>query len=278
MKIFQNKFFIICLTVAVVMAAVPTTFAAMGYRSLARNIVMTVTSPLRWCVNAVGNAVEGYGKYFGTIDALWEENAALKEENVSLEERLEEAERLEKENERLRDYLGMKQENPSFTLEMAAVISRESGNYATVLTLNRGSIHGIEQNMAVVVKEGIVGYVCEVGINWCKVSTVIETASSVGAYIPRSGARGIVSGDFNMKNNGTCKFSYVEGNEDIAVGDKIYSSGIGSVYPADLLIGEVVEIGQDEYNRMVVATVKPAADFASLDWVMIVTGYESSAG
>ena len=209
MKIFQNKFFIICLTVAVVMAAVPTTFAAMGYRSLARNIVMTVTSPLRWCVNAVGNAVEGYGKYFGTIDALWEENAALKEENVSLEERLEEAERLEKENERLRDYLGMKQENPSFTLEMAAVISRESGNYATVLTLNRGSIHGIEQNMAVVVKEGIVGYVCEVGINWCKVSTVIETASSVGAYIPRSGARGIVSGDFNMKNNGTCKFSYV---------------------------------------------------------------------
>ena len=62
------------------------------------------------------------------------------------------------------------------------------------------------------------------------------------------------------------------------MGDKIYSSGIGSVYPADLLIGEVVEIGQDEYNRMVVATVKPAADFASLDWVMIVTGYESSAG
>ena len=277
MKIFQNKFFIICLTVAVVMAAIPSTFAAMGYRSLARNIVMTVTSPFRWCVNAVGNAIEGYGKYFGSIDALWEENAALREENFSLEERLEEAERLEKENERLREYLGMKQENPSFTLEMAEVISRESGNYATVLTLNRGSIHGIEENMAVVVKEGIVGYVCEVGINWCKVSTVIETASSVGAYVPRSGARGIVSGDFNMKNNGTCKFSYVEGNEDIAVGDKIYSSGIGSVYPADLLIGEVVEIGQDEYNRMVVATVKPAADFASLDWVMIVTGYESSA-
>ena len=85
--------------------------------------------------------------------AAREENAALREENFSLEERLEEAERLEKENERLREYLGMKQENPSFTLEMAEVISRESGNYATVLTLNRGSIHGIEENMAVVVKE-----------------------------------------------------------------------------------------------------------------------------
>jgi rod shape-determining protein MreC len=276
LKIFQNKFFLICLTVAVVLAAIPSTFALMGYRSLARNIVMTVTSPLRWCVNAVGNAVEGYGKYFGSIDALWEENEILREEKESLEERLEEAERLEKENERLRDYLGMKQENPSFTLEMAAVISRESGNYATVLTLNRGKIHGIKENMAVVVKDGIVGYVCEVGLNWSKVSTIIETASSVGAYIPRSQARGIVSGDFNMKSNGTCKLSFMEGEADIAVGDKVYSSGIGSVYPADLLIGEIVEIGQDEYNRMVVATVKPAADFSSPEWVMVITGYEES--
>lgn len=276
MKLFQNKFFLICLTVAIVLAAVPSTFAVMGYRSLARNIVMTVTSPLRWCVNAVGNAIEGYGKYFGGIDALWEENRVLREEKESLEERLDNAELLEKENERLRDYLGMKQENPSFSLEMAAVISRESGNYATVLTLNRGSIHGIRENMAVVVKEGVVGYVCEVGVNWSKVTTVIESASSVGAYVFRSNARGIVSGDFHLKDKGACKFSYVEGEADIVVGDKIYSSGIGSVYPADLLIGEVVEIGQDEYNRMVVATVKPAVDFGTLDWVMIVTGYESN--
>ena len=277
MKLFQNKFFLICLCVAVVLAAVPSTFAILGYGSLARNIVGTVTVPLRWCVSVVGNAVEGYQRYFQSIDALAEKNQTLQEEKDSLEQRLEEAELLEKENERLREYLGMKNQHPSFTMEQAMIISREAGNYVTVFTLNKGTLHGIEVNMPVIVKEGIVGYVSEVGLNWSKVSTVIETASSVGAYIPRSGTMGIVSGDFSMKNEGVCKFSYVEGEADIQIGDKIYSSGIGSVYPADLLIGEVIDIGQDEYNRMVVATVRPAVDFSQPEWVMILTGYEQAS-
>jgi len=277
MKLFQNKFFLICLCVAVVLAAVPSTFAILGYGSLARNIVGTVTVPLRWCVSAVGNAVEGYQRYFQSIDALVEKNQTLQEEKDSLEQRLEEAELLEQENERLREYLGIKNQHPSFTMEQAMIISREAGNYVTVFTLNKGTLHGIEVNMPVIVKEGIVGYVSEVGLNWCKVSTVIETASSVGAYIPRSGTMGIVSGDFSMKNEGVCKFSYVEGEADIQIGDQIYSSGIGSVYPADLLIGEVIDIGQDEYNRMVVATVRPAVDFSEQEWVMILTGYEQAS-
>lgn len=276
MKLLQNKFFLICLCVAVVLAAVPSTFAIMGYGSLARNIVGTVTAPLRWCVSAVGNAIEGYQKYFQSIDLLEEQNQTLKEEKESLEQRLEDAALLEKENERLRDYLGVKDQHPSFTMEQAMIISRESGNYVTVFTLNRGTLHGIEVNMPVITKDGIVGVVSEVGLNWSKVSTVIETASSVGAYIPRSEVTGIVSGDFSLKTRGVCKFSYVEGDADIQVGDKIYSSGMGSVYPADLLIGQVIDIGQDEYNRMLVATVQPTVDFAELEWVMILTGFEKA--
>ena len=276
MKLFQNKFFLIFLCVSVVLSAVPSTFSVMGYGSLARNIVGTVTAPLRWCVSAVGNAVEGYQRYFQSIDLLEEQNRTLQEEKESLEQRLEEAALLEKENQRLRDYLGIKNQHPSFTMEQGMIISRESGNYVTVFTLNRGTLHGIDTNMPVITKDGIVGVVSEVGLNWCKVSTVIETASSVGAYIPRSEVTGIVSGDFNLKNEGICKFSYVEGDADIQVGDKIYSSGMGSVYPADLPIGEVIGIGQDEYNRMLVATVRPAVDFSELEWVMILTGFEQT--
>lgn len=274
MKIFQNKFFLICLCVAIVLCAVPSTLSIMGYQSLSRNIVGVVTSPFRWVATAVTNAVEGFSLYFSGIDRFYEENEALREENESLKEQIDRAELLEKENERLREYLGMKQENPDFSMEEARVISRESGNYVTVFTLNKGTLHGVAANMPVIVKEGLVGYVSEVGLNWCKVCTVIETASAVGAYIPRSGTTGIVSGDYSMKLEGACKFSYVEGEGDIEVGDRIYSSGIGSIYPADLYIGEVTEVGEDAYNRTVVATVKPAVDFSDLDWAVILTGYE----
>ena len=111
------------------------------------------------------------------------------------------------------------------------------------------------------------------------VSTIIETATSVGAYVPRSEVFGIVSGDYSMRKEGTCKLADIEITDpDIQVGDTVYSSGMGSVYPADLKIGTITAIEVNEYSRNVVATVSPAVDFSSLKWVMIITGYESGGG
>ena len=278
MRIFQNKFFIICLCIALVLTIVPSVFAIMGYRSLAKNIVGTVTMPVRWVATTVGNAFEGFDKYFGTMKALNEENKALIDENAALKEQLAQAELLEKENERLRDYLDMKNKYPSFAMEEGMVISHSSGNYITNFTLNRGTLHGIQTNMPVITKDGIVGYVVEVGLNWCMVSTLIETATSVGAYIPRSEVVGIVSGDYSMRQEGNCKISYIDASADVQVGDTVYSSGTGSVYPADLKIGTVTAIEVDEYNRTLVATVTPAVDFSELKWVMVITGYTSGGG
>lgn len=278
MRIFQNKFFIICLCIALVLTIVPSVFSIMGYRSLAKNIVGTVTMPVRWVATTVGNAFEGWGKYFRSMKALDEKNQALTEENAALKDQLQNAELLEKENERLRDYLDMKNKYPSFKMEEGMVISHSSGNYITNFTLNRGTLHGIAPNMPVVTKDGIVGYVVEVGLNWCMVSTLIETATSVGAYIPRSEVVGIVSGDYSMRQQGTCKIGYIDAAADVVVGDTVYSSGTGSVYPADLKIGTVTSIEVDEYNRTLVATVTPTVDFSSLRWVMIITGYENGGG
>ena len=275
MRIFQNKFFLICLCIALVLTIVPSVFSIMGYRSLAKNIVGTVTMPVRWVATTIVNAFEGFGKYFGNMKALNKENEALIEENKELKEQLQNAELLEKENERLRDYLDMKNKYPSFSMEEGMIISHSSGNYITNFTLNRGTLHGIKVNMPVITKDGIVGYVVEVGLNWCMVSTLIETATSVGAYIPRSEVVGIVSGDYSMRQEGTCKIGYIDAEADVQVGDTVYSSGTGSVYPADLKIGTVTSIEVDEYNRTLVATVTPAVDFSSLKWVMVITGYEN---
>jgi rod shape-determining protein MreC len=209
-KLFQNKFFLICVCIAVVLCAVPSTFALMGYRGLSKNLVGTVTAPLRWCVTVVGDAFEGFGRYFTSIDAMQKKNEELESENQALREQIEAAEQLERENERLREYLEIKSQNPTFQMEEGMVIGHSSGNYATNYTLNRGTLHGIEVNMPVIVREGIVGYVTDVGLNWCMVATIIETASWVGAYVPRSGVTGIVSGDYSMREDGVCKITFMD--------------------------------------------------------------------
>ena len=153
------------------------------------------------------------------------------------------------------------------------IVSHSATNYMTSFTLNKGTLHGIKVNMPVVSTEGVVGCVVEVGLNWCMVSTVIENTSSVGAYIPRSGAIGIVMGDASMKQEGICRMQYIEADADIQVGDRVLSNGNGSVYPADLPIGEVISVEVDEYSRARIANVRPYVDLSDLRYLMIITGY-----
>ena len=87
MKIFQNKFFIVCLCVAVVLCAVPSTLSVMGYRSLSRNIVGTLTQPIRWCFSAIGNGFEGIVRNFESVSAVHEQNERLRQEKEALEKR-----------------------------------------------------------------------------------------------------------------------------------------------------------------------------------------------
>ena len=273
MKLFQNKFFIVCLCVAVVLCAVPSTFAIMGYGALSKNIVGTLTAPIRWCVTGVVNGIEGFGRYFTSIDALQAENEALREEISSLRADLDREEILEAENERLRDYLEIKDRHPSFQMAEGMVIGYSTDNSSYKFTLNCGTLHGIGLNMPAIVKDGVVGYVSEVGLTWCTVTAILEQDSSVGAYIPRSGACGIVTGDYALSREGLCRINYIEAGSDVQVGDRVYSSGTGSVYPSDLLIGEIVSVEVDEYSRAIYATMRPSVDFSALKWVVILTDY-----
>ena len=116
------------------------------------------------------------------------------------------------------------------------------------------------------------------GITWCKVSTILEKSADskgIGAYIENSGTMGVVIGDYTLEQQGLCKMTYIEEGADIKVGDLVLSSGVGSVYPADLIIGVVEEVTVDEYSRTIVANVRPTVDFSALHYVLIITGYET---
>ena len=58
------------------------------------------------------------------------------------------------------------------------------------------------------------------------------------------------------------------------MGDRIVSSGYGSVYPRGLVIGTVEKIEKDPASRSVKVTVRPSADLTDLSRMMIITDYE----
>lgn len=273
---FKSRAFIVLLTLLIILSGIPTILTAMGQGNVVKDCVMTIVSPLMKGATFIGNSFRGFIDYFTEFDRLKTENQALYDRVNELEGQVYNAELIEKENEWMRSYLGAKRANTEYFFCDANLIGSESGKYISSFTLDRGSTSGIKIGMPVITDVGVIGKVTEVGLTFCRVSTVINYDSSIGAYVERSGEVGLVSGDFSRRRDGLCILEYLSFGADVEVGDKVYSSGLGSVYPRGLFIGEVTEITGDPYNHTKIAVVKPAADLENITQVMILTSYTVS--
>ena len=274
LKLFKSRFFIISLAVALLLSIVPGVLCAMGQGSYIRSAIVTVASPFRWVFTKAGEGLSGFSLYFRTLEELRDENASLRAELEAIKNQVYDAELIKEENEFLSDYLGIKEEHIDFLFEDATVVGREATNYRSVLTLSKGTLHGIEVNMPVITEKGLIGRITEVGSTWSKAEVMTESSVAVGAYIERSGVLGVVEGPYELRAEGLCQMIYIEAGSDIIPGDKVISSGIGEVYPRGLVIGTVTEVKEDERTRTRIATIEPSADLASISKVMIITEYE----
>lgn len=277
MSFFRSRFFIICLTVAILLTLVPTLIAAFGGTDLLRAALGTVAKPFTMCASGVANAFNGFSEVFTEYDRLKAENESLRQQLEEYENKQYNEILLKEQNGWLKDYLNLHDQNPDFIFSEARVIAREAGNYSTVLTFNKGSVHKIKKNMPVMTEDGLLGYVSELGLDWCRVVTVIETSSSVGVYTDRTGVLGVVEGNAELRRDGLCKMTYIS-DTDLQIGDRVYTSGgQGSIYPTGLLIGSVSSIDIDAATGEMVAIISPAVDFSELENIsdaLILCGYE----
>ena len=271
LKIFKNKFFIVTLSLAVFFTVFTVTLTAMGQTDPIKDVFNTVALPLKYATGAIIDSVNGFTRYFTAIDELYNENESLRDKIDRLENEATEGKAAKEENARLRDYLEMKEQYSSFKLTEALIVGYEGEGNTTFLTLNKGKNDGIDTGMAVIVKSGLVGSVCESGSNWSRVRLVNEASAAVSAYVQRSGETGVVCGDIAYKDKGYCVLKYLNDDADVQEGDLIYTSGNGSVYPGGILVGKITDINEDGFSRTKIATVECAVDFTSLKYVMVVT-------
>jgi rod shape-determining protein MreC len=247
----------------------------MGRTDLLRNAITTISTPISSLASKTAEGLAGYGKYFSSVEKLTKENEELSKKLAQKSSNELAANAAHDENQWLKKYLSIKTDNPDYVLLDAMVIGKSAGNYITTFTLNKGSYNGIKLNMPVINESGVIGAVCEVGLTWCRVATILESQSACGAYVARSGAAGLVSGDYTSSLLGFCSLVHLDENADIKVSDLIITGGESSIYPHGLPIGTVSEINVNAYNRTKTATIIPSVDLKAIDKVMIITGYNT---
>lgn len=202
---------------------------------------------------------------------LEDENARLKTDNLRLTS-------LQREVRDLRALMDFQNARPDLDLMGTSIVGGvagwEPGHLTRSVKLDVGASQGVRLRMTVANHRGLIGQVVRVSDHWTDVLLITDPTSAVSARIDRSREAGMVFGS----PNGDLVMRYVPQNQadmppKIQVGDLVFTSGQSQRFPPQILIGQVVEVRQDDYDTFQEAVIRPSVDFNALETAMLITAW-----
>lgn len=269
---FRSKgFLIILIIVAVLSIFIAATYRDRAKVSFIEDTVNSVVKPVQsFSVKASNSIIHFFERVFSSTD-LDKENEQLRVKLAQYEIIESELETLREENSRLKDLLNYTDITDNYSYITSTVIGKSQGIWFSEFTVNAGRKDGVEENMAVVNSQGLVGRVNSVSANTCKVTAIIDSTSDISAMVERTRDYGFARGILNTDEKETLELYYLPSGYDLVPGDTIVTSGIGGTFPKGITIGTVTEVSRsndDAEERN--AIIEPAVDFLRLEEVMIV--------
>ena len=198
--------------------------------------------------------------------------------NNILETSIDRIDSIEAENIELRRQLEtLKEElNINYTLSdyeylNATVVSRNVGYWHNKITINKGTYNGVEKDMVVISSKGLIGKVIKTSTftSDVRLITTSDTSNKISVHISNgdNNLYGLINSyDYN-KN--VLELEGISNTKDVNIGDYVYTSGLGGVFPTGILIGIVEEITTDSYDLAKIIKVKLSADFNDINYVSI---------
>ena len=228
--------------------------------------------PLQQGINQIGGWLGDMSDNFETLQQLRTENEKLQEQIDTLTTENNNLQEERYELERLRELYQLDQNYSDYEKTAAHVIGKDSGNWFSTFTIDKGSDDGIAVDMNVMAGSGLVGIVVDVGPSWAKVRSIIDDSSNVSGMVLSTSDRCIVSGDLSLIDEGQIRFEQMENNENqVSVGDQIVTSYISYKYLQGILIGYVSEVTVDSNNLTRSGYITPAVNFKDLQEVLVIT-------
>ena len=193
---------------------------------------------------------------------------SLKTENIELRRELES----------LKKELSIDYTLNEYSYLNATVIYRNVSTWYNTITVDKGTYNGVKEDMVVVNSQGLIGKVVSTTTftSDIRLITTKETDNNISITISNgeNKTNGLIK-NYNYKT----KYLEVEGvsnTETVRVGDYVYTSGLGEIFPSGILIGTVSDISTDEYDLAKIIDVTPIADFDDINFVAILKRKEAN--
>jgi rod shape-determining protein MreC len=245
-----------------------------GGTSLLERTALSAIEPVQDGVASAIRLVEaGWSGYVG-LRGVRDENERLRERTQELELELERSRKLADESTRLRELLELRAVLPFETLP-AEVVSRDGTPWFRSVSIDKGADAGVRLQSPVISSTGVVGRVVKLGPQAARVQLLLDRDAGVGVLVERTRVTGVCAGQVGFEDQGTTDLvmRYVPALADVAVGDRVLTSGLDRVYPKGLVVGRVRSVGAPSgLFREVVVT--PTSRFDQLEQVLVLPPME----
>lgn len=231
-----------------------------------RSVVNTVATPVRMVGSVVAAPFHAIGNVVSNMTAPQETLSELREQNEQLTAEVAKLTEAEKTAERLEGLLGL-QSTYSLESTAARIVGGSSDAWSQTVTIDKGTIDGLEVGMAVCNSGGAIGQIVEVSASSSTVRLLTDENSGISAMVQRSRAQGILQG----QPDGSLLLNYVTADSDVSVGDIVITSGLGGVFPKGLPLGTVTSVNRASNATYYTVTVRAQSLAENNEEVLVIT-------
>lgn len=233
---------------------------------LIRAWVTGVVTPPERLLHATGHGVRSLWMNYIDLLHVRQQNKDLHAQLDRL--RLEEASLAEdaRQGQRLQSLLGFREKYVYKTVP-AQVIGTSGTEQSAVLLIDKGLRDGLHPDMPVITPDGIVGKTRDVFAHTSQVLEISDPTSGAGVILQNTRIRGVLRGN----TWGQPEIVNVSPDERIKPGEPVLTSGGDAIFPRGLAVGSVDRVVPDPDGTLVNVLIKPAANLAKLEEVLVIT-------
>jgi len=266
----------------VVISAILLIISLNFFQREVKNFFYLISAPIQKWLWREGIGISNFFEGILKAKNLRIENEKLKLKNQELLTENIELKELKKENEILREALNLGLEK-EFELKICEIIGKEISQDS--LIINKGSRDGIEKDLPVITQQKtLVGKIEKVYQNFSKVKLLTAKESTFDVKILEkdynppttlpSEARAPIFGLAKGKGNLKLILDLIPREKEIVIGDKVFTSAEGGVFPKNLLVGEITEVKKSDVEPFQEIEIKPAIDIKDLEFLFIITNFK----
>ena len=272
---FDTWKFKILVIVAVFLVGIMAYAGANGRLTAApQELLSVVLTPLQKVTSALSGGAASVWEKYTSIDDVMDRNEQLEAENAELRQQMVDYDRIKAENDAYKALARIQDTNSEASYVSAFVIGRDPLDEFGGFTLDQGSTDGVAVNDAIISDRGyLLGVVSEVDATSCKVMTILHPSFNAAGVISRTRENGIITGSADYAADGQCVLTNLDRATEARKGDQVITTGLGGVFPANLLVGTVQEVVPEQSGKSSSAVILPGADPRTVKHVFIVTEY-----